>query len=60
MSENERFVFPGTQLLFILSLVFWLLMIQFSLGVEFASYDYLIGVFCIIGVLIAVITCKGE
>ena len=60
MSENERFVFPSTQLLFILSLVFWLLMIQFSLGVEFASYDYLIGVFCIIGVLIAVITCKGE
>ena len=60
MSQDRRFKFPNIQLLVVISLVFWLLIIQFSLGIEFATYDYLIGIICVIGILVAIITSKGE
>jgi len=60
MSQSGRFGFPNIQILIIVSVVFWILMIQFILGIEFKTYDFLIGLTCLLGILIAIISSKGE
>ena len=47
-------------MLIIISVVFWILMIQFILGIGFKTYDYLIGITCLLGILIAIVSSKGE
>lgn len=60
MSQSERFGFPNIQILIVVSVVFWILMIQFIMGIGFKTYDFLIGLTCLLGILIAVISSKGE
>jgi len=60
MSQSGRFGFPNIQTLITISVVFWILMIQFILRIEFKTYDFLIGLTCLLGILIAVISSKGE